>query len=126
MPYTIFPSEDNQYIIINITGELNWEVALNYTVESHKLGKQLATDKFLVDLTSVQNTESVLDNYSNIREGMHHPDINLHACVALLASPDDHSHDFVETVSRNTGYDLTIFRDKDKAIQHLVAVKEIL
>ena len=45
--------------------------------------------------------------------------IDLNAIVATLVSPDDHSHDFIETVSRNAGLNVTLFTDLDLAKQHL-------
>jgi hypothetical protein len=39
--------------------------------------------------------------------------------VALLVDPEDHSHDFVETVGRNAGLNVTLFRDRDAAKQYL-------
>ena len=44
----------------------------------------------------------------------------LFARVALLVSPGDHSHDFVETAARNAYLDVTLFRDKDAAVRHLL------
>ena len=41
------------------------------------------------------------------------------AHVAILVSPDDRSHDFIETVNRNAGYNVRVFRDADAAISWL-------
>lgn len=48
------------------------------------------------------------------------PGIDKKARVAILASPEDHSHDFVETATRNAGLDVTLFRDRGLAIRHLL------
>jgi hypothetical protein len=40
--------------------------------------------------------------------------------VAVLVRPEDHSHDFAETVTKNAGQDITIFRDREAAINHLL------
>lgn len=40
--------------------------------------------------------------------------------VALLVDPDDHSHDFIEIVARNSGHDFTLFRDHEQVINHLL------
>jgi hypothetical protein len=71
-------------------------------------------------VTEVRNAESVLEKYKFAYQNMQQETgINRHARVAMLVSPEDHSHDFVETVSRNSGLDVTLFRDREEAIKHL-------
>jgi hypothetical protein len=41
------------------------------------------------------------------------------ARVAILVRPDDISHNFVETVSRNAGYNVRVFRERKAAIDWL-------
>jgi hypothetical protein len=50
---------------------------------------------------------------------METPEIDKTALVAVLVRPDDHSHDFVETVARNSGLRVTLFRDRERAEDHL-------
>lgn len=51
---------------------------------------------------------------------MHIPHVEWNSCaVALLVSPDDHSHDFIETVARNAGLNVTIFTDLQAAKAYL-------
>ena len=47
-------------------------------------------------------------------------DIDRNARVAVLRSPGDHSHDFIETVSRNAGLHVKLFTDRAKALAHLL------
>ena len=46
--------------------------------------------------------------------------IDIQAKVATLVSPNDHSHDFMETVSRNAGLQVRIFTDPVEAKQFLM------
>ena len=46
--------------------------------------------------------------------------INKYARVATLVSPDDHSHDFMETVARNAHLDVKTFTDPDQARRFLL------
>jgi len=39
--------------------------------------------------------------------------------VAVLVSPNDHSHDFMETVSHNAGLNVAFFADLEQAERHL-------
>lgn len=121
MPSTNTVSPDGKYIIQKVVGDINSGLALKYNHESHALGRKLGIRRYLVDLTESHNTESVLGNYEFAYDKMPaSAGIDLDAIAALLVAPDDHSHDFVETVSRNAGLNVTLFRDRDAAEQYLL------
>jgi hypothetical protein len=120
MPSTNTVSPDGKYIIQKVVGDINSGLALKYNHESHALGRKLGIRRYLVDLTESRNTESVLGNYEFAYDKMPASGVDLDAIVALLVDPNDHSHDFVETVSRNAGLNVSLFRYRDAAIQHLV------
>ncbi len=122
MNYSIKVSETGDYILIDVHGDLNSEIALQYTTESHKLGNELGIMKFLVDLSKATNVQMVGDNYNFVNQDIAKaPAVDRKAKVAFLVSKEDHSHDFIETVLRNRGYNVSLFRDKDEALAHLLA-----
>lgn len=113
-------SADGKYIIQKIVGEINAEIALKYNLEAHALGRELGIRRYLSDLTECRNTDTVFDNYDFAHHDMPiTPGIDRFARVAVLVDPDDHSHDFVETVAQNAGLDVTLFYSRAAAIQHL-------
>lgn len=121
MPCTISPSEDGHYIVLTVRGDLTADSAMRQNLEAHALGEKLGIARFLVDATESRNVESVTRNYRFAYEDMKlPPGINRNARVAMVVSPEDHSHDFIETVSRNAGFDVTLFRDREQAIRHLL------
>lgn len=121
MSYTINLSEDGRYIVLKHWGEINGEIAMKRIQEAHKLGGELRVTRHLVDLTEARSVDSITKAYKYAYEDMKTlPGIDLNACVAMLVSPEDHSHDFVETVLRNSGHDVTLFRDREAAINHLI------
>ncbi len=114
-------SPNGKYIIQKIVGEINAEIALDLNHETHALGRRLGINCYLSDLTECRNTDSVIDNYDFAYSDMPaDPGIDRFARVAVLIDPEDHSHDFVETVARNAGLDVTLFRNRDEAIRHLL------
>ena len=124
MSYTIYPTEDRKYIVLKHKGEMNSEVGLTRVIEAHKLGAEIGINRYLVDLTEAINLDPASKSYMYAYEDLKTPSgINPNARVAMLVSPDDHSHDFVETVLRNAGHNVTLFRDQELAIEHLL--KEI-
>ena len=120
MSYQIDASEDGTFIILKVTGDITRETAMGHNVEAHALGKRLGIRSYLMDLTEATNTESVTDGYEFVHRDMRAaPDIDLRARVAVVVAPGDHSHDFIETVSKNAGLNVTIFRDAQSALSHL-------
>lgn len=121
MQYTVSKSEDESYIILKYHGDITREIAFKAAEDSHALGRVHGINRFLVDGTEAKNIESILNNYKFAYDDVQQADIDSSACVALLVRPDDKSHDFVETSLRNAGFDVTLFRDRDEAINHLLS-----
>jgi hypothetical protein len=120
MSYTILLSDDQKYIVVTVEGSITRKIAMQHNLEAHAFGKKLGIQRYLVDATQARNTESTLKGYQFAYEDMHEtPEIDRDARVALLVAPDDHSHDFIETVSKNAGLDVTLFRDRKSAENHL-------
>lgn len=122
MDYRIIPSEDRKYIILKIIGNISRESAMRCNVEAHGMGKRLGINRFLTDLTESRNVESTFENYKFAYQDMkQNAEIDRHARVAVLVDPEDHSHDFIETVARNSGLNVTLFRDRKQAMDHLTS-----
>jgi hypothetical protein len=121
MSYKIFLSEDEKYIITKHWGEITSDILLIRIQEAHALGDKLGITKHLMDVTEAKNVESVADTYNfanlDVRK---YPGIKLNVRVAVLIDPDDHTHDFAETATRNAGQDVTIFTDRALAVKHLL------
>jgi hypothetical protein len=120
MTYSIVPSPDGKYITLKVVGNIGRLSAIAYNLEAHALGKELGIDRFLLDFTECRNTDTVLRNYKYVNDDMRNPGINQLACTAMLVSSNDHSHDFIEALFRNTGIDVTLFYDREQALQHLM------
>lgn len=120
MSYTITPSKNGKYIIVKLKGDIDTQIAMSYTIESHALGKKLGINRYFVDLSKSRNVESVADNYKYAYEDTKTPLIDKSARVAALVAPDDHSHDFIETVLQNSGFSIRIFTDKKLAVRYLL------
>jgi hypothetical protein len=121
MSYTISVSEDGKYIILKIQGDITSELVMKRVQEAHQLGEQLGITRHLMDVTEAKNIDPVAKTYRfAYTEIGKYPGINMKARVAVLVSPDDHSHDFSETVIQNAGQNVTFFRDRESAVRHLL------
>ena len=119
MTYSITASDDKKYIIVKVIGNISRLLAIQYNLEAHALGKELGIDRFLLDFTECRNTDTVLRNYKYVYDDMKNPGINQSARTAMLVSPNDHSHDFIEALFRDARIDVTLFYDRDLALWHL-------
>jgi hypothetical protein len=121
MVYTLNPAASGSHIVLKIKGNINRRTALQLNLEAHALGERLGIDHYLVDLTEARNTDTVIDSYDFAYHDMTGtPGLRPDARVALLVSPDDHSHDFIEVVAQNAGLLVTLFTDYDQAVHHLL------
>jgi len=120
MSYEITPSEDHQIIVIKVTGEINRKTAMRQNREAHALGKELGINRYLVDLKEARNTDPIVDQYNFAYEDMAKAEgIDRSAVVAVLVSEDDRTHDFIVTVTRNAGLNVSLFTDREKAMAFL-------
>ncbi len=121
MEYTIALSENHLYVEVIVVGEVDRHSAMAMNVEVHQFGRERGISHFLMDMRRARNVESITGNYRFSYNDMQHEEvINRFARVVVLVEPDDHSHDFIETLARNTGMDVTLLRDKDAALVHLL------
>ncbi len=114
-------SPDGKYIIQKIIGEIDARIANALNQDLVEMDRRHNINRYLTDLTECRNVDSLVDNYNYAyRDLPSDPLIDRSARVALLVAPADHSHDFIETACRNAGFDVTLFRDRDEAIRHLL------
>jgi hypothetical protein len=117
MGYTIRISDDNSFILVSVEGVVDSNLALEYTVKSHQLGREKGILNFLVDLVNARNMQSPVENYDFVISDLDESHfIDRRAKVAMLVSPDDDSHNFVETISRYSGYNVKLFRKLEDAL----------
>jgi hypothetical protein len=119
MTYSISASADKKYILVRVIGTISRQLAIQYNLEAHALGKELGIDRFLLDFTECKNTDTVLRKYKYVYDDMKNPGINQTARTAMLVSSNDHSHDFIEALFKDAGADVTLFHDRELALWHL-------
>jgi hypothetical protein len=121
---SITVAEDEKYIIIKGKGEIRSgdpKVLIEPLIEAHEFAKKLGINKILVDVTEAWNALRISDTYEIVNHKIPQESaIDRYIQVALLVSPDDHSHDFTETVARNAGFNFTLYRDRAQALAALM------
>jgi hypothetical protein len=124
MRYAVAASVNGSFIIVKARGDIERREAVQMILQACALGKKLSIDLYLVDATEAKNVDTVLDTYDFAYSDMVATEgIDRSATVAIVVRPDDHSHDFVETVCRNAGLNFTLFRDRDDARRFLACIE---
>jgi len=120
MKYSIKPSEKGDYIILAVEGEFTGKTFMKCILESHRLGLEMGVHSYLADVTKARNIDSALGTYQFAYSDMKKTKgVDRLAKVAGLVSPEDHSHDFVETAAHNAGMALKLLTDAKEAINYL-------
>lgn len=122
MSYEIRMSENGRYIICRVTQSITVELAREFTIALDQLSRSQRIKRFLVDVRGAPNVASVFQNFDFANKDM--ADLGLQRDVrsAILVGANDHSHDFVETVTQNAGYGVLVFDDEAAAIAWLEAL----
>jgi hypothetical protein len=120
MPYSMSLTENDTIIVIKIFGIADVQKSFDYAKEIHDYAFKVGIKKLLIDCTESENTDTVTNIYRFAYEYMGKlSDFCFQIRIALWVSPDDHSHDFMETVFINTGYRIKLFRNREKAMEYL-------
>lgn len=121
MEYSVTLSEGGEYIILEVVGEFTAKSFMKCIIEAHTLGMAKNIHAYLVDATRARNIDSAFATQQFAYQDMKSTEgVDPSARVAGLISPDDHSHDFVETVSYNAGMFFKLFTDIDEAKAYLL------
>jgi hypothetical protein len=119
MNFTITTSPNGKYLICRVTGEITVDIARQFTKELDRLSRTLNIKRFLNDVRDASNALSTLQNYDFAYIDMAEMNLQRDACSAILVGPADKTHDFVETVTQNAGFNVRIFHDEEAAIAWL-------
>lgn len=119
-------SDSGKYIIVNVNTDMTRTLAEQLGAEATHLGKKKNINLFFYDLRNSINKESINANYIFAKQEVLKIEPSYLNKIAMLVSPNDKSHDFVETVLRNAGHNVLIFNDEEKALSWLLEETEIL
>jgi hypothetical protein len=117
---SITVSENEKYVVIMGKGTIGSgdpNILIQRLIEAHELATERGIRNILVDVTEARNTLGISESYDIVYHKItREPAVDRYARVALLVAPDDHSHDFTETLARNAGFNFTLYRDRDLAL----------
>lgn len=120
MTTTIRLSDDGTYVELLRRGEISRQGVLKENLEAHSLGRARGVRSYLVDHTEARSIDSLVDQYDFAYHDMRETEgLDQGARIAVLIAEGDRSHDFMETVCRNAGFDVQLFTDREAALRFL-------
>jgi len=119
-------SDNSKYIIVRVDEDMTRTLAESLGLEAMHLGSKKNLNKFLYDLRNSRNKETINANYIFAKQDLKRLEPNPTNKIAMLTSPNDKSHDFIETVLRNAGYNVKLFIVEEEAIIWLEEETNIL
>lgn len=118
--YTIRISDDGLYLVITVKGDITVEFAKQFSIESINKAKKNNIIRLLFDVVESRNIDSSNQNYSFVYDNLLKINPDKSDKRAILVSPGDETHSFIEMVMRNAGYNARIFIDRQTAIDWLL------
>jgi hypothetical protein len=117
--YEISIAENGKYVRVKVTAAITTELARQFSIDASSYGAKNDLKRYLFDVREARNVASTLLNYQYAHKEMADMKLDKTARSAILVSPADKSHDFIETLSRNAGYNVRLFTDEAAAIAWL-------
>lgn len=121
MSYQLTVSEDNQYLVCRITGAIDAAVASDFCMALDALGLETNIRCYLTDVRDAHNTLGYGENFHFVNQDMAAMGIRRGTRVATLIRRDDKTHQFLETLTHNAGYNMRIFHEEADAVAWLTA-----
>jgi hypothetical protein len=119
MGYEMSISENGKCLVLRVVETVTGPLARRLIKDGLDAVKSRGIRKVLLDVSKVPIVAGAVEQYQlayDVAVSEKHPrDLK----VAILAALDDHSHDFVETVFRNAGYNVALYRDRNAAMEWL-------
>lgn len=124
MKYEISLAEDSKFIRIRVFEAINGEMEREFAGKAITEAKQRNIRQFLVDVRGTTNVASSFQQYLFGYKDMEELGLPRNSKIAVLTDENDRTHDFVETVFINAGYNCHLFREEKAAIEWLVSVNK--
>lgn len=121
MSYQLTVSEDNQYLICRITGAIDAGVARDFCMALDALGLEKNIRCYLTDVRNAHNVLGYGENFHFVNSDMAAMGIRRGTRVATLIRRDDRTHQFLETLNHNAGYNMRVFHEETDAVLWLTA-----
>jgi len=119
MKYKISLSEDRTHIRIRVFEAITGDMEREFAEKAIKEAKHHKIHKYLIDVRQAPNVSFISEQFLLSYKDMDRMSLDRRSKLAVLAEVEDTSHNFIETVFRNAGYNCHLFVDEDSALKWL-------
>jgi len=115
MKYKVTVDTDEGFVRVTAYESITGNLERAFAEEAIAVAKQSGVVCYLVDVRGMPNIANPSDQYRLSYEDMRTFGLAKTSRIAILVGADDRSHNFIETVFRNAGYDCRLFVNEDDA-----------
>jgi hypothetical protein len=119
MKYEVSLGESGKYVRCNVYQPITAKFAVEYGQATTAFALERGIHNQLIDVRGMPNVDSVQHNYDFAYKDLQDFEDHHHSRIAVLIDPTDRTHDFIEVVARNAGYDVRLFTEEQRAIDWL-------
>lgn len=119
MKYEVALAEDDGFVRITVHEPITAALQLEFAAEAIAVAQKARIKRYLADVTRVRNTAGTFDQYHLAYEELPPMGIVKGSRIAIVVEQDDQSHDFIETLFCNVGFDCRLFITEETAISWL-------
>lgn len=121
MNFDLTLATDGSYAVLTNYRDVTLASAIEHQRAMQAFAVAHGISRFLIDTRGKQYIGGDVDLYTFARHVLPEEAFDRRWRVALVTSPEDYSHDFLETVSRNAGYNVVVLKEYDKAVVWLTS-----
>ncbi len=118
MDYTVRLGAGKAFVETRVYSPVTEDLALRSQADANKLAIRHNLKRFLVDVRDISTETDAVGDVIVAKE-LPQTGLPLKARIAVLVSPNDNQHDFIETTAQNRGIMLQVFNDEDAAVAWL-------
>lgn len=113
-------SAEGTHAVLTVRQKVTNELASAFAQSMNAFSVEHGVSRFLVDVRGMPYDGTVFTHYEFVVHDLRKEEFDLSLKVAVVASPDDDTHDFLEVVSLNAGYNVRVFKDYAEGARWLV------
>jgi hypothetical protein len=119
MQFDLAMAPGDTHAVVTVRCDLNHATATEYQRAMRAFAEAHAVSRFLIDTRGRRFVGTFLETYTFVRDTLPKEGFDETWTAAVVTSPDDDSHDFLETVSFNAGRQIRVFKDYEQAARWL-------
>ena len=115
MDYQIDIEKKKGFVRVKVYDSITAGLERSFAKEVIETARRNDLLNYYVDVRGAPNIAAILDQYKLAYVDMKNFGLDRKSKIAVVHLQDDHSHDFIETVFINAGYNCKLFTNEDEA-----------